>query len=95
MKELERVSTYGPPTVPAVVILAVDRPDLAIHTHTHCEHKTVPPVSIHHHHHRRISWRHKSQTKLQGRIDKITLLQPRQLPIFTARPHCSQGRALY
>ena len=34
MNELERVSTYGPPTVPAVVILAVDRPDLATHKHT-------------------------------------------------------------
>jgi len=34
MKELELASTYGPPTVPTSVTAAVDRPDLARHTHT-------------------------------------------------------------
>ena len=38
---------------------------LFIHTHTNSQHH-----HHHHHHHPRISWRHKSQTKLQGRCNK-------------------------
>jgi len=39
-KELERASTYGPPTVPAPVILALDLPDLATHRHRHIHRHT-------------------------------------------------------